>query len=101
MDLSALRASLSEATPPRRLTPALRALWHDARGDWDGAHAEVMAAEGTAEADLVHAYLHRKEGDAANAAYWYRRAGAAIAHGPLDTEWEEIATRLLADIAPD
>ena len=27
------------------------------------------------EAAWVHAYLHRKEGDQMNAAYWYDRAG--------------------------
>ena len=27
----------------------------------------------------VHAYLHRKEGDAGNAGYWYTRAGQPVA----------------------
>ena len=44
----------------------------------------------------MHAYLHRKEGDAANAAYWYRRAGQPIASGDLRGEWERIARALLA-----
>ena len=43
----------------------------------------------------IHAYLHRKEGDAANAAYWYRRAGQPIARDPLPVEWERIVTALL------
>ena len=40
--------------------------------------------------------LHRKEGDAGNAAYWYRRAGQPIARGPLDDEREAIVTALLS-----
>jgi hypothetical protein len=101
MDLSAFRATLADAEPPRRLTPALRALWHDAKGDWNAAHKQVMAAEGTAEADLVHAYLHRKEGDAGNAGHWYRQAGAEPFEGSLEEEWEATVTRLLVDLAPD
>jgi len=30
----------------------------------------------------VHAYLHRKEGDQGNAAYWYARAGKAVCENP-------------------
>jgi hypothetical protein len=43
----------------------------------------------------IHAYLHRKEGDAENAAYWYRRARQPIASGSLDAEWTRITTALL------
>ena len=64
MDLAAFRASLSSAEPPPALSHALRALWLDARGNWDGAHDAAQADEGGA-GDWVHAYLHRKEGDAA------------------------------------
>ncbi len=74
----------------------LRALWHDHRGDWKRAHAMVQADDGP-EAAWVHAYLHRKEDDASNAAYWYRRAGRPIAAASLslDAEWAEIARALL------
>ena len=63
MDLAAFRASLTHSSPPLNLSPALRALWLEARGDWDGAHDSAQADEGGA-GDWVHAYLHRKEGDA-------------------------------------
>jgi len=43
----------------------------------------------------VHAYLHREEGDEANAAYWYRRANQPVSHQSLEKEWEEIAQALL------
>ncbi len=76
MDLAALRASLGGPAPPPGLGPALQALWRDAKGDWDGAHPLAQVDESAAGC-WVHAYLHRKEGDAGNAAYWYRRAGKA------------------------
>jgi hypothetical protein len=40
--------------------------------------------------------LHRKEGDPANAAYWYRRAGRPVASGDLNVEWQQIVEELLA-----
>jgi hypothetical protein len=94
MNLDVFRASLESALPPVRLNHALRALWLDARGDWDGAHEAAQADEGGA-GDWVHAYLHRKEGDAGNAAYWYRRAGKPVCRASLDEEWEAIAEALL------
>jgi hypothetical protein len=43
----------------------------------------------------VHAYLHRKEGDVGNAAYWYRRARKPVCKTSLDEEWAAIAGALL------
>jgi len=94
MDLDAFRASLTLAAPPPALSPALKALWLDARGDWDGAHDAAQADEG-GPGDWVHAYLHRKEGDAGNAAYWYRRAGRPVCKASLEDEWASIAEALL------
>jgi hypothetical protein len=93
MDLAGFRASLSAPEPPA-LSPALRALWLDARGNWDGAHEAAQADESGA-GDWVHAYLHRKEGDASNAAYWYRRARKPVCKASLDEEWAAIADALL------
>ncbi len=95
MDLSTLKTSLSNPEPPPGLSPALQALWHDARGDWRTAHMLVQD-EQTAEGAWVHAYLHRKEGDDANAAYWYRRAGQPVARTTLQEEWESLARSLLS-----
>jgi hypothetical protein len=44
----------------------------------------------------VHAYLHRKEPDLANARYWYNRAGRSPATGSLEQEWDALAVELLA-----
>ena len=94
MTLDQFTASLAAAKPPAGLTLALAALWWDAKGDWDAAHAQVQRDEGNPECDWVHAYLHRKEGDAANAGYWYRSAGRKAATGPLEREWTAIAAAL-------
>jgi hypothetical protein len=75
--------------------PLLRALWLGLRGEWDSAHA-IAQSDGGADAAWVHAWLHRIEGDAANAAYWYRRAGKAAAAGGTDAEGEAIAQALSA-----
>jgi hypothetical protein len=96
MNVVTFRASLTRAEPPPSLNLALRALWFDAKGDWEAAHAAAQADEGGA-GDWVHAYLHRKEGDASNAAYWYRRARKPFFSASVDAEWQEIAVALLAE----
>lgn len=94
MDLPTFKGSISLAQPPEGLSLALRALWWDAKGDWDKAH-ECAQAQKDGTGAWVHAYLHRKEGDASNAGYWYRRAGKAAATVSLAEEWEAIARALL------
>jgi hypothetical protein len=46
-------------------------------GDWAGAHAIVQQDETDAVFCWMHAVLHKIEGDAANARYWYRLSGQA------------------------
>lgn len=84
-----LKSLAHDAEPPRSLTPALRALWLDAKGDWDGAHEVAQSIAGAAGA-RIHAYLHRKEGDASNARYWYARAGIAPSKTSLEREWQQL-----------
>ena len=94
MDVDAFRASLQQAAPPDGLSAALRALWFQAKGDWDEAHRLAQSQDDMTGA-WVHAYLHRVEGDQRNAAYWYRRAGKPVSSAPLRKEWDEIADALL------
>ena len=96
MTLSELRTSLSDGEPPAGLSDELRALWHDARGDWERAH-ETIQHLSTPEAAWVHAYLHRKEGDLGNARYWYHHADHPVFTGGLDAEWDHIAGVLMPD----
>ncbi len=84
----------NEADPDASLAPPLLALWHDAKGDWDKAHSFCQSSG--SDLDWVHAYLHRKEGDLSNAAYWYRRAGKPEFEGSLEEEWQSLATHFLA-----
>ena len=93
MTLAEFRATLTSFEPPDVSAP-LRALWHDAKGDWDKAHTVSQDID-DATGSWIHAYLHRKEGDAGNAAYWYRRANQPIANDSLDAEWERIVRYLL------
>jgi hypothetical protein len=95
MTLDDYIASLKDEAPLPGLPPTLQALWHEARGDWESAH-EIVQGESSAEAAWVHAYLHRKEGDAANAAYWYRRSRHSVSTDSLEIEWRSIAADLLA-----
>ena len=46
-------------------------------GDWNGAHEIAQQDEKDATSCWIHAVLHKIEGDAANARYWYRLAGQA------------------------
>jgi hypothetical protein len=94
MTPAAFRRSLSNAVPPKALAPELQALWWAGKGDWDKAHRIVMDAHSKAAA-WVHAYLHRVEGDDANAGYWYRQAQRKPATVPLEHEWAAIVEALL------
>jgi len=94
MDIAAFRRSLDQPAPPPGLSPAAQALWWDARGDWDRAHDCAQEQDDAAGA-AVHAYLHRKEGDLGNAAYWYRRAGRRVATATLAEEWDALAGEMV------
>jgi hypothetical protein len=92
--MAEFKASLSGAAPAPDLDAPLAALWWAAKGNWDQAH-KIAQDEETVEAAWVHAYLHRVEGDSANAGYWYRQAGKPVASGSLETEWDRITSALL------
>jgi len=94
MNLDDFRQSLTAAKPPTELTFALVGLWWDSKGDWTRAHESAQEDTGP-EGSWVHAYLHRKEGDRGNAAYWYGRTGKAFCRRPLDAEWLSIVRDLL------
>jgi hypothetical protein len=94
MTYDAFRTSLAAPAPPAGISNALLALWYDGRGDWEEAHRIAQDVH-DASGSHVHAYLHRKEGDDANAGYWYRRANVPPFNGSLDDEWREIVERLL------
>ena len=94
MTLEDFRQSLTATEPPAGVTLALCGLWWDAKGDWTRAHESAQQDEGM-EGSWVHAYLHRKEGDQGNAAYWYSRAGKPVCRESLDSEWLSVVKVLL------
>ena len=94
MTVEEFRASLAAEAPPENLGAPLSALWWDAKGDWTHAHALVDELE-TKDGMAVHAYLHRKEGAASNAEYWYERAGRGYRRAAFDDEWKALVEALL------
>ena len=84
-------------TPPSGLSPMLEALWFARKGDWERAHAIVQENENETTSALVHAHLHRVEGDLSNAGYWYQRAGRKPADMTPDDEWKALTAYFLEE----
>ena len=99
MTLDEFHASIQLNKPPLDLNQLLLALWYDAKGDWEKSHSIIQVIE-TKDAALIHAYLHRKEGDEWNADYWYRMAGANRSSEPLEDEWASLADKFLLQQSP-
>lgn len=79
---------------PSNLTPALQGLWYARQKQWDKAHI-VVQDESDTDSAWVHAYLHREEGDLANARHWYKLSGRPEFTGSLEQEWQQITQYLL------
>ena len=94
MTLEDFQRSLQDPKPAGGIAGALAGLWWDAKGDWERAH-ESAQEDTTPAGSWVHAYLHRKEGDVSNAAYWYGRAQQPVCRESLESEWMSIARSLL------
>ena len=88
------RASTAAAEPAAGHSPPLQTLWWEAKGDWKRAHA-CAQSDDTANGAIVHAYLHRVEGDVSNAEYWYKRAGRPPSTSTLAEEWTALAAEFL------
>ena len=94
MTINEFRRSLSNTNPPSDAVLILESLWHQANGNWDLAHT-IAQSQKSPEGDWVHAFLHRDEGDLANAGYWYRRADKPAATGTIQEEWEQLVSALI------
>jgi len=94
MTLTEFKESIKASKPPEKVGTLLTALWHDAKGNWEAAHNLAQDVHNI-DGSWIHAYLHRKEGDAGNASYWYHRANQPISTKSLQEEWEDIARALL------
>lgn len=100
MTLLDFENTLQQSRPPIETSPLLKALWYDARGDWEHAHQLAQDVK-TMAGSWIHAYLHRKEGDRSNAQYWYHRAGKKMPAYTLEQEWKELVIALLSDPFPE
>ncbi|MCU0384445.1 MAG: hypothetical protein MUE38_00340 [Flavihumibacter sp.] len=86
--------SVKQGQQPSGLTIYQEALWEEGVGNWDKAH-ELIQDLPDKHAALLHAYLHRAEGDEWNARYWYNRAGASMPAVDTKEEWKELVKRFL------
>lgn len=73
--------------------PQARALQLIRDGKWDAAH-ELVQEHSDRLSCLIHAYLHRAEGDLGNARYWYAEAGEKMPNNTLEEELERLVTVL-------
>jgi hypothetical protein len=94
MNYDEFKRSMERDYPLSSLPETLTALWYDGKGDWERSH-EIAQDIHSKEGAWVHAYLHRKEGDLGNAAYWYNKAERAVSKSSLENEWDEIVRELL------
>ena len=94
MTFEDFKTTLAQHNPPQFDSPYLLSMWYDAKKQWDKAHNTIQDLTDK-QAAFIHAYLHRKEGDAFNAGYWYRKAGKNLPDIALDQEWEMIVRELL------
>lgn len=67
----------------------LKALDLAREGHWDESH-QLIQDNSDSLSCLIHAYLHREEGDLGNAGYWYRRAGSEMPDNSLSQELERL-----------
>ncbi len=67
----------------------LKALDLAREGSWDESHKIVQQYSDSLSC-LIHAYLHRAEGDIGNAKYWYKRAGVDMPSNHLEVELNQL-----------
>lgn len=67
-----------------------RALKLAKSGKWDEAH-RLIQSHSDRMSCLIHAYLHRVEGDLSNAGYWYRRADEPMPDNTLEEELQRLS----------
>ncbi len=94
MNFDQFNSSILNDTPYQGISPLLKVMWLDAKGDWHGAH-DIAQDIHDRNGSWIHAYLHRKEGDLANARYWYQKAGKNEPAVSLEEEWKILVSAFL------
>lgn len=93
-DFNGFMGTLKRACPDENWPETLRAMWFDARGNWEASHTVAQDIHNDI-GSWIHAYLHRKEGDDFNAGYWYGRARKPFPTLTLKEEFEQIVNVIL------
>ncbi|WP_405382435.1 hypothetical protein [Maribacter sp. LLG6340-A2] len=86
--------TLQMSQPPKQWPEALKAMWFDAKGNWEAAHNIAQELHNSL-GSWMHAYLHRKEGDRFNAGYWYRLANRNYPDISLNEELQVLVEFIL------
>ena len=94
MTLEQFIQSIEDESLPHYINPLLEVLWWEENGVWVKAH-EIIQEIHSKDSALVHAYLHRREGDTSNANYWYQTAGESAFNGTMEEEWEKLSISIL------
>jgi len=94
MNFDQFKEAVRSGQRPSGINLYLEAMYEDGIGDWESAH-NIAQDISDKHGSLIHAYLHRREGDIGNANYWYHRAGQDLPNVSLDEEWESIVRHFL------
>ena len=84
-----------ESKPSDQLSGIHLAIWYAVKDNWDMAH-NIIQDINTENASWIHAYLHRVEGDIANAKYWYNRSRKEPYSESLNSELDDIIQLLFS-----
>ena len=96
MQRSAFDTSLqNQASPPSDASLAITALWWVCNSNWQKAH-DLIDGEPGLDLAWIHAFLHRMEGDQANASYWYARSGRQAPGTTIGKELEQLKDYFLS-----
>ncbi|ASV31963.1 hypothetical protein [Maribacter cobaltidurans] len=95
-DYTEFEATLTGSQPLPDWPEGLKALWYDAKGDWEASH-NIAQDLYNQLGSWIHAYLHRKEGDRFNAGYWYRQANRPFSKLSLEDELKDIVEYVLQE----
>jgi hypothetical protein len=89
MTIEEFKSSFEGKEPPVCLSIELKSMWYAANDNWEKAHELIQHEPGT-DCALIHAHLHRVEGDSWNSDYWYSKAGTRRSELSTEDEYHEI-----------
>ncbi|MFI8378429.1 hypothetical protein [Leeuwenhoekiella sp. NPDC079379] len=94
-DYKEFEITLTRDNPPPDWPETLQSLWYKANDNWEASHTiaqDIKHSMGS----LIHAHLHRDEGDNYNAKYWYTKAGRAFPNISLKEELRLLIAEIIS-----